>query len=66
MVIYLTFVFVIGGDGADELCSLRNGSRHLGEPQHAVKNAAREQLLCIAGMTHQVGAWYATCTHTQQ
>jgi len=62
-VIYLTFVFVIGGDGADELCSLRNCSCHLGEPQHAVKNASREQLLRIAGMTHQIGARYVACTY---
>lgn len=45
------FVFVVGGYGADELRALRNGSRHLGESQHAVKNAARKQLLGVAGVT---------------
>jgi len=45
------FVFVVGGDGADELSALRDGSRHLGESQHAVQNTAREQFLRAAGVT---------------
>ena len=60
-IIYATFVLVVGGDGADELCALRNRSRHLRESQHAVENATREQLLRVAGMTHQVSARNVAC-----